>query len=126
MNQLVIPPRPPAPVIQIDDMQRALELATTPAEIIEISAKLDAFEQYMHDCGLYSVEDMRPINELRMKARWKLGAALAVVERGTGPGRGKKVGGLRPSFQTFIRDVLQLMPGRCNAFASSHGARIHT
>src|SRR5258706_9321217 len=103
MNQLVIPPRPPAPVIQIDDMQRALELATTPAEIIAISAKLDAFEQYMHDCGLYSIEDMRPINETRMKARWKLGGALAVVARGAG--RPDNSGAPRPNFKAFIRDL---------------------
>jgi len=32
---------------------------------------------------------MRPVNELRMKARWKLGAALAKVERATHPGKGK-------------------------------------
>jgi hypothetical protein len=38
----------------------------------------------MHDCGLYSVEDMRPINETRMAARWKLGKALAKVERAQG------------------------------------------
>jgi hypothetical protein len=38
----------------------------------------------MHDCGLYSVEDMRPINETRMAARWKLGRALAAVERNRG------------------------------------------
>jgi hypothetical protein len=38
----------------------------------------------MHDCGLYSVEDMRPINETRMAARWKLGKALAAVERKPG------------------------------------------
>ena len=40
-------------------MQRALELAPSPAEIIEISAKLEAFEHYMHACGLYSysIED---------------------------------------------------------------------
>jgi hypothetical protein len=36
----------------------------------------------MHDCGLYSIEDVRPVNELRMKARSKLGRALAKVERG--------------------------------------------
>ena len=35
----------------------------------------------MHDCGLYSIEDMRPINETRMRARWKLGRALKAVER---------------------------------------------
>jgi hypothetical protein len=33
-----------------------------------------------------SVEDMRPMNELRMQARWKLGRALREVERApTGP-----------------------------------------
>jgi hypothetical protein len=36
----------------------------------------------MHDCGLYSIEVMRPINETRMAARWKLGQALAKVEHG--------------------------------------------
>jgi hypothetical protein len=79
---LVLPPRPPAPVIETADIKRALEAATDPVEIKEINAKLDAFEQYMHDCGLYSVEDMRPINETRMAERWKLGKALAAVERG--------------------------------------------
>lgn len=45
----------------------------------------------MHDCGLYSIEDMRPVNETRMLARWKLGRALDKIERDThGPGRGKK------------------------------------
>jgi hypothetical protein len=45
----------------------------------------------MHDCGLYSIEDMRPVNEMRMTARWKLGRALAKIERAsTGPA-GKRV-----------------------------------
>jgi hypothetical protein len=35
----------------------------------------------MHDCGLYSIEDMRPVNETRMLARWKLGRALVKEER---------------------------------------------
>jgi hypothetical protein len=38
----------------------------------------------MHDCGLHSVEDMRPFNETRMVARWKLGRALAAVEPNPG------------------------------------------
>jgi N6-adenosine-specific RNA methylase IME4 len=37
---------------------------------------------------MYDVEEMRPINELRMRARWKLGRALREVERASGPGRG--------------------------------------
>lgn len=60
----------------------------TPAAVLAASrqaAKLKGIRrQYMHDCGLYSTEDMRPINETRMVARWKLGAALKQVERGQG------------------------------------------
>jgi hypothetical protein len=37
----------------------------------------DASREAIDDCG--SIEDMRPVNELRMKARWKLGRALAAV-----------------------------------------------
>jgi hypothetical protein len=47
----------------------------------------------MHDSGLYSIEDMRPINEARMRARWKFRRALKQFERLDGPGprsRGKR------------------------------------
>jgi N6-adenosine-specific RNA methylase IME4 len=88
-TELVVPPRQPAPVIEVDGIRRALAAATDPVEIREINAKADAFEQYMHDCGLYGIEDMRPVNELRMTARWKLGRALAMVERAAHPGKGK-------------------------------------
>jgi hypothetical protein len=76
-----------------------------PAEIIEVSAKLDAFEQYMHDCGLYSIEDMRPVNEMRMTARWKLGKALKAIGRGHGPGRGKKNHTDSDSFKALLKDL---------------------
>jgi hypothetical protein len=56
----------------------------------------------MHDCGLYSVEDMRPINEARMAARWKLGKALAAVERLPG-GRGKKTSHDEKSFSNLLK-----------------------
>jgi hypothetical protein len=57
----------------------------------------------MHDRGLYSIEDMRPINELRMKARWKLGAALAAVERihGARP----KLSSPRENFAKFLKTI---------------------
>src|SRR5260370_33425199 len=104
-RQLTIPPRPPAPVIETADIKRALEAATDPVEIKEINAKLDAFEQYMHDCGLYTIEEMRPINELRMKARWKLGGSLATVERGP-PGPAKKD---TSTVQKYLRDLLDIL-----------------
>ncbi|MFK4727125.1 N6-adenosine-specific RNA methylase IME4 [Bradyrhizobium niftali] len=102
--QLVIPKRPPAPVIEIDDIQRALAVATDPFEIKEIGAKLDAFEQYMHDCGLYSIEDMRPINETRMVARWKLGRALVGVTRAQGERTSER------SFTKFLGELGLVKP----------------
>lgn len=103
--QLAVPPRPPAPVIQTDDLQRALEIATDPAEIKDINAKLDAFEGYMHDCGLYSVEDMRPVNELRMRARWKLGGALAGVERNRGARNDLTSGSKATRFSKLLKAI---------------------
>ncbi|RXG91559.1 MT-A70 family methyltransferase [Bradyrhizobium zhanjiangense] len=104
-TQLVVPKRKPAPPIKIAPLQRALEAAVDPAEIKEIAAQLDAFESYMHDCGLYSIEDMRPINETRMRARWKLGRALALVARHAGPGRGKKMSGSPTSFRALLAEL---------------------
>lgn len=46
---------------------------------------------------------IRPINEARMTARWKLGQALSKVERGAGPGRGKKKASKVQSFLKYIK-----------------------
>jgi hypothetical protein len=62
-----------------------------------------AFEQYMHDCGLYGIEDMRPVNELRMKARWKMGAALAKVTRALGNNQyGSRAEPTKRSYRDFL------------------------
>jgi N6-adenosine-specific RNA methylase IME4 len=90
---------------RIADLQRELDRATSPAEIVEIAARLDAFEQYMRDSALYSTEDIRPINETRMRARWKLGRALADVDRGQGARTDITSGAIRPKFKTFISGI---------------------
>jgi hypothetical protein len=56
-----------------------------------------------------------------MLARWKLGKALAAIERGTGPGRGKKAGAERPSFRAYLRDVLN---GQLKDTAAKEAMRI--
>ncbi len=53
----------------------------------------------------HQTEEIRPVNEAKMRARWKLGQLLAKMERGTGPGRGKKKGGVRPSFMDYIKKI---------------------
>jgi len=92
------------PPVNVSDIRRALVKANTPEEIIQIEAKLDAVEQWMHDTGLYDTEEIRPINETRMWARWKLGQALAGMERGKGPGRGKREKKLS-GFTSFLSDL---------------------
>jgi hypothetical protein len=78
------------PAVDVKAMQRALAKANDPAAVLEIETKLDLAERYMRDSGLYADADIRPVNETRMTARWKLGRLLAEVERGHGPGGGKR------------------------------------
>jgi hypothetical protein len=58
----------------------------------------------MNASGLHTADQIRNVNELRMRARWKLGQLLARVERGSGPGRGK-VGADRPSFIAYLEEL---------------------
>ena len=80
-------------LVDAQAIARALDLATSVEEIIELEAKLDAIESYMRDAGLYNTSEIRPVNETRMRARWKLGQALAAIERAQGS---RTLGGLRP------------------------------
>ena len=69
-------------------------------------AAADAIEEAMCEAGYRkNTEVIRPANELRFVARWRLGQLLAKVERDTGPGRGKKVSRLGTSFRSYLRDV---------------------
>jgi hypothetical protein len=49
--------------------------------------------------------EVRPVNETRMFARWKLGLLLAAMERGAGPGRGKKIQGKSESFMATLKAI---------------------
>jgi hypothetical protein len=79
---------------------------TRASEVLAIERKLDLAERYMTESGLYTADQIRQVNELRMRARWRLGILLAQVERGgAGPGRGKKVYLKGTSFRRFIGDL---------------------
>ncbi len=92
-------------VIHIDAARRELELATDPPAIMEVEAKLDAIENYMRQAGLYSTEEIRPVNETKMRARWMLGKALAKVERGQGARTDLTLGAARPKFNAYIKSI---------------------
>jgi hypothetical protein len=103
--QLIVPPRPAPPPVKIDELQHALDAATDPAEIKEIEDKLGAIEQYMKNTGLYTFDEMFPVNVAKVKARWKLGRALAAVERGRGERTDLTSGEGRPksNFKAFVQ-----------------------
>ncbi len=71
-------------LVDVDKVRAALEAAISAHEILKLEAKLDAIEGYMRDIGLYDTEEVRPLNEIRMLARWKLGRALKEIDRTQG------------------------------------------
>lgn len=58
------------------------------------------------------MDEIRPVNELRMRARWRLGQLLSKMERGTGPGRGKKMSQSETSFRAYLKKTLKLDKAR--------------
>ena len=87
-------------------LRRKIMQARTAEEAMQGLAAADAIEEAMCEAGYRkNTEVIRPANELRFVARWRLGQLLAKVERDTGPGRGKKVSRLGTSFRSYLRDV---------------------
>jgi N6-adenosine-specific RNA methylase IME4 len=72
---------------------------------LAVERDLDSFETLMKNSGLYTPDELREINETRMRARYRLGALLAKVERGAGPGRGKKMSRPETSFREYLKEI---------------------
>src|SRR5262245_56190382 len=84
------PSRPPCPR---PVSQGARPVRVTPAPPARAALKRTSCHERPHAParrrGLYSAEEIRPLNEARMWARWKLGTMLAKVVRAP-QGRGRK------------------------------------
>jgi N6-adenosine-specific RNA methylase IME4 len=96
-------------IAQVKRAAIALEHANAPAEIIKIDALLHGLETTMRESGLFSTEMIRPLNETRAWARWKLGRALDKVERAQVPGTGRGHKGKKSALTglTGFREVLK-------------------
>src|SRR5262245_48009717 len=81
------------PIPNAETLRRDIEVASDSATLRELEAKADGVLAFMRQAGLYNTEQIRPFTEARHLARWRLGKMLAEIERGAGPGRGKKEGG---------------------------------
>jgi N6-adenosine-specific RNA methylase IME4 len=90
---------------RINALRKQIEAETDTRKLVGLVAAADTIEEMMANAGYReNTEAMRPANEARFLARWKLGRELAKVERGHGPGRGKKD---VPSRDTFFRAYLK-------------------
>jgi len=105
-KQSVIPPSVPAPPVvarsndnalaRVAALHKTLMEASEPTVVRRVEVELETIEQLMRRSGLYRTDEIRPVNEARIWARWKLGGLLMVVERSPrpgevpGPGRGNK------------------------------------
>ena len=68
-----------------------------------IAPTMNPTAQEIHPAGLYSTEEIRPCNELKMWARWKLGQLLSEVERNVTGRPSEKSDGARPTFSKYIK-----------------------
>jgi hypothetical protein len=69
------------------------------------TGQLHSLEVAMSNAGLYTLEQIRQVNEHRMRARWQLGYLLGYLLRGTGPGRGKKMSPSETSFRAELKRI---------------------
>jgi N6-adenosine-specific RNA methylase IME4 len=96
-------------LVELSAIERALAVATEPRDFIRIETELEAYETMMRKAGLYSIEQIRPVNELRMRARWRLGGALASVERVQGERTDLTLSGgptkLPTGFRAFLNTI---------------------
>ncbi|MDI7863962.1 MT-A70 family methyltransferase [Rhizobiaceae bacterium n13] len=63
-------------------ISRELANASDPFQVRDLEAKIDGIETYMKRSGLWTIEEIRPVVETRIRARHKLGGFLRAVERG--------------------------------------------
>jgi N6-adenosine-specific RNA methylase IME4 len=94
---------------KIEAMRIAIMKENDPAKVVKMLLATDVLEDMMRSAGLYDTKEIRPANEARFEARWKLGQLLAKVERSehAGPGRGHKktISSTSKWFSEYINDI---------------------
>jgi hypothetical protein len=88
-------------VPDIGPLRQALERATSIEEVFAVENQLGAAEAFMRETGIFDQEEVRPWNETRMRARWKLGGLLAQIDRLPVGRPGKKLVRSAPFWQQF-------------------------
>jgi hypothetical protein len=90
---------------RFEEHVRELALSPPLERLAAIERELDLIEQYARDTGLFRREETIEFRLGRFMSRWKLGEALARIERAAGPGRGKKDSGAADSFLALLEKL---------------------
>jgi hypothetical protein len=81
---------------RIAELRRQIAAETDCAKAAGLVAMADTIEEAMANAGYRgNTESLRPVNEVRFEARWKLGQLLAKVDRQQG-GSTSRAGTLTP------------------------------
>lgn len=74
----------------VSAMRRSLSTAKTTDDVIKVGAGVAGIEEMMRASGLYQVEELRPVRELWLDSRRKLGKLLRKIDKSNKGGRPKK------------------------------------
>jgi hypothetical protein len=97
---------------QVTRLRRQVLQARTVEEAVQLLAAADAIEEAMCAAGYRNnTEIIRPANEARFEARWRLGQLLAKIERAQVPGTGrghkgeKSMSAGRAGFRAYLKQL---------------------
>lgn len=90
---------------KFDRLSRELARPLPLDRAADVERELSELEDYARSAGLFRPEESLEFRLGRFLARWRLGEALAPMERGAGPGRGKKDVSMETSFRALLKEI---------------------
>lgn len=90
---------------QFEIISRELAQPVSVERAAEADRLSSMLEDYARSAGLFRPEESLEFRLLRFLARWRLGEALAPMERSAGPGRGKKDVSQETSFSALLKAI---------------------
>jgi N6-adenosine-specific RNA methylase IME4 len=85
-------------------MLTKLREANDVGTVHKVTVWLDKLESLIRDAGLYSTKEIRPVNEARFEARWKLGKLLKRVERAKPRPEGRTISRSGKWFGDYLKE----------------------
>lgn len=90
---------------QASRLRRAITKADDAPTLVKLCIAIDTTESLMRKAGFYHPEKIRPANEARFEARWKLGRLLAKIERAPAGRRAKNMSQSGTHFRSYLKEI---------------------